>query len=448
MAARWQPRLEQLAREFEVPGASLAVWHRGTLETAACGVVNLDTGVATTPDTLFQIGSITKLLTGMLTLQLVEAGRVEVDKPIREYVADFALADGDAAASITVRQLLCHTSGIDGDYFENTGTGEDKLTRYVDACRLLPMLHAPGECFSYCNVGFNLLGRMVELARGTTWESALGRQLLRALGAHSFVRYPHETPRYRVAIGHVRPDTSKPWSVSPIAYLPLATAPAGSVVYAAASDLVLLARTVLDDGIAPSGERVLSANSLAAMLDPQIALPSGGLADADAFGLAFMLFDWNGTRVVGHDGATIGQNAYLRIVPGQDTAVALFANGGYPAELSHALFGEIFARLIDVAVPPRPVPQALAFEPRDYCGVFEKLSQRITVNVSDSGLIAELKGLRYGAPPRRFALQPFERDAFVGRADDSPTPATFRYVTLGNGRRVVSFGGRVHPEMG
>jgi CubicO group peptidase (beta-lactamase class C family) len=46
MAARWQPRLEQLAREFEVPGASLAVWHRGTLETAACGVVNLDTGVA------------------------------------------------------------------------------------------------------------------------------------------------------------------------------------------------------------------------------------------------------------------------------------------------------------------------------------------------------------------------------------------------------------------
>ena len=380
----------------------------------------------------------------MLSLQLVEGGRVELDRPVRQYIEDFALVDAEAAASITVRQLLCHTSGVDGDYFENTGTGEDKLARYVDACRLLPMLHAPGECFSYCNVGFNLLGRIVELARGTTWESALGRYLLRALGAHSFVRYPHETPRYRVAIGHTRPDPSRPWTASPVAYLPLASAPAGSVVYAAASDLVLLARTVLRSGVAPSGQRVLSADSLAAMLDAQITLPGGALADA--FGLAFMLFDWDGTRVVGHDGATIGQNAYLRIVPGRDTAVALLANGGYPAELSHALFGEVFERLIDVAVPPRPVPQALAIEARDYCGVFEKLSQRITVSQSGDGLVAHLGGLRYGAPPRRFKLQPFEHDAFVGSADDSPTPTTFRYTTLRGGRRAVTFGGRMHPE--
>jgi len=147
MAAGWQARLDALAREYEVPGASLAVWHNGVLATAATGVINLTTGVETTVDAVFQIGSITKLLTGTLTLQLVEEDRVGLDDPLKRHLPDFALLSREAAQSITLRHLLSHTSGIDGDFFESTGTGEDKLSRYVDACRLLPLLHGPGELF-------------------------------------------------------------------------------------------------------------------------------------------------------------------------------------------------------------------------------------------------------------------------------------------------------------
>ena len=113
--------------------------------------------------------------------------------------------------------MLTHTSGIDGDFFENTGLGEDKLARYVDACRVLPTLHPPGELFSYCNVGFNLLGRIVELHRGTTWETALGQiRLTSRLGDEfSFVRYPHDTPKYRTAIGHVRAKPTDALSMAP-----------------------------------------------------------------------------------------------------------------------------------------------------------------------------------------------------------------------------------------
>src|SRR4030095_6795274 len=155
MVARWQTRLDTLAEQYDVPGASLAGVHNGVLETAATGVINRNTGVETTPDAIFQIGSITKLLTGTLTLQLVEEGEVALDDPLQRHLPGFMLLSRDAAQSITLRHLLSHTSGIDGDFFERTGTGEDKLARYADACRLLPLLHDPGELFSYCNVGFN-----------------------------------------------------------------------------------------------------------------------------------------------------------------------------------------------------------------------------------------------------------------------------------------------------
>ena len=145
MSVRWQARLDALAREFEVPGASLAIWHKGRLTTCATGVINANTAVAATPAAIFQIGSITKLLTATLMMQLVEEGRLRLDDPVRRHLPDFALQSVDAARAITIRQLLTHTSGIDGDFFESTGLGEDKLARYVDACRVLPSLYPPGE---------------------------------------------------------------------------------------------------------------------------------------------------------------------------------------------------------------------------------------------------------------------------------------------------------------
>jgi CubicO group peptidase (beta-lactamase class C family) len=292
MTARWQTRLDTLAREYDVPGASLAVWHRGVLDTAATGLVNRNTGVAATPDAVFQIGSITKLLTGTLTLQLIEEGRVALDDPLQRHLPDFMLLSREAAQSITLRQLLSHTSGIDGDFFDSTGVGEDKIARYVDACRLLPLLHEPGERFSYCNAGFNLLGRLIEVQRGMTWEAALQRSLLARLGPNTFVRYPHETPKYRTAIGHIRRTQAEPFTMSDVAHLALASAPAGSVLYASATDLIRFARTIIDRGTSPAGEEILTPGSVEQMLESQVTLPTG--CSTDAFGLPFMVFDWNG----------------------------------------------------------------------------------------------------------------------------------------------------------
>ena len=149
------------------------------------------------------------------------------------------------------------------------------------------------------------------------------------------------------------------------------------------------------------------------MLTPQVRLPSGSLADA--FGLAFMLFDWDHVRVVGHDGATTGQNAYLRIVPGRGTAVALLTNGGFPAELFHALFGEIFTRV--ARHPAHAAPQRSRSARRFARSVLRRVREAVAAHYGarrHDQLIATVEGNRYPAPPQTYRLRSAAQDTFVG----------------------------------
>ena len=148
-----QDRLDALARQHGVPGAALAIGFGGELLDFATGVINVNTGVATTPDSVFQIGSNTKLFTTTLIMQLVDAGDIELDQPVRRYLADFALANRAAADQITVRQLLTHTSGIQGDYFKGFGRGDEAIERLVASLVDIDLVHPPGELWSYCNTG-------------------------------------------------------------------------------------------------------------------------------------------------------------------------------------------------------------------------------------------------------------------------------------------------------
>src|SRR6185437_6389964 len=150
------------AERYRVPGAALAIRRGDDVVEVATGVVNKATGVETTTDSVFQIGSITKVFTTTLMMQLVDEGRVKLDEPVCTYLPEFLLANIGYAKAITVRHLLTHTSGMDGDYFRDTGRGADAVDRYVYSLGALPSLHAPGEMWSYCNSGFAVAGRIIE----------------------------------------------------------------------------------------------------------------------------------------------------------------------------------------------------------------------------------------------------------------------------------------------
>src|SRR6266851_1627710 len=130
-AANWTTRLRDLASGARVPGATLAIWSDGQEVLAAYGVLNFATQVPVTTDSLFQVGSITKIWTATMIMQLIDEGLLSLDTTVSEALPGTRLGAGDVGDQVTVRHLLTHTSGIDGDIFTDTGRGDDCVERYV-----------------------------------------------------------------------------------------------------------------------------------------------------------------------------------------------------------------------------------------------------------------------------------------------------------------------------
>ncbi|MEK7861780.1 MAG: serine hydrolase domain-containing protein, partial [Chloroflexota bacterium] len=315
-------RLDTLIRDgmerHHVPGVAVGIWHDGKEDVAGWGVTNVDHPLAVDGDTLFQIASVTKTITGTVIMRLVEQGKISLDATVRTYLPSFALKDADAAARATVRHLVTHTGGWLGDCFADFGNGDDALQRYVDAMVELEQLTPMGEIWHYSNSSFALLGRIIEVATGMTYERATRELLFTPLGMDHSVFSAGEAIVHRTSVGHQVID-EKPRVVRPWAF-PRAATPIGGVV-STVRDLLRYARFHLGDGTAPDGTRLLSKENLELMRTP--------LADADLdrkVGVAWFLRDAQGLRLQYHGGVAIGQQGVLMIAPGRSSAIAVQTN--------------------------------------------------------------------------------------------------------------------------
>ncbi|MGJ3190363.1 serine hydrolase domain-containing protein [Paenarthrobacter sp. FR1] len=348
-------RLPSLLAEHQVPGAAVAVSVRGEVVDAAAGILSKNTGVEATVDSLFQVGSITKLWTATLIMQLVDEGTLDLDVPVRRYLPEFRLMDESAAASITTRQLLSHTAGFEGDIFTDTGQGDDAIAKLVDLFADVPQLFAPGEMFSYNNAGYVVLGRIVEVLRGKSYDECMREYLFTPLQLTHAANGPYEAILYRTAVGHILNEDGGEPEPSPIWALSRSTAPVGSMLNMRPRDLLKFAQMHMDAGRGPAGQQILSAKSAAAMLEPQVKLPDLGWM-GESWGLGFSLFDYDGGTVVGHDGGTIGQTAFLRICPEKDVSIALFCNGGDPLAVFTEIAKHALGEFAGITLPQLPVP--------------------------------------------------------------------------------------------
>lgn len=350
-----EERLPALLAEHHVPAASVGLLYQGEVFTFASGVLNKNTRVEADTDSVFQIGSITKVWTTSLIMQLVDEGKLDIDARVRDVVPEFVIADDASADIITVRMLLSHVAGFEGDFFTDTGAGDDCVAKYLETLSDVPQLFAPGEQFSYNNAAFVVLGRIIEVLRGTTYNQALREHLATPLGLTHLSTGPSEAIMHRAALGHIPTEGSDEPVPAPVWNLAYSNAPAGAMLAMTARDLLAFAKMHIDGGTAADGTRVLSAESVAAMQTPQVTLPNLGLM-GDQWGLGWELFNWDGGKVVGHDGGTIGQNAFLRIAPGSGLALTLLTNGGATISLYQTLFTHVFAELAGITVPSLPSP--------------------------------------------------------------------------------------------
>lgn len=424
--------LDDAIARHRVPGASVAVLADGAVHEAAVGVLSKATGVEATPDSVFQIGSITKAYTATLVMQLVDDGKVALDDPVQAILPEFRVADPVVSRDVTIRHLLSHTSGIDGDFFEDTGRGDDCLEKFIAACAGLGQTHALGATMSYCNTGYKILGRIVEVVTGLVWDQALRERLVQPLGLPDTVTLPEEAILRRAAVGHIAAPDGGESTPSPQWMLWRTSGPAG-LICATARDVIAFLQCHLAGGVTPDGTRVLSAASVAAMQERQVTVPDRWTL-GDAWGLGWILLGWDGRRLFGHDGNTLGQAAFSRVLPDAGRAVAVLTNGGDASALSRDVATAVFGAA-GVTVPRRPEPPAVApdLDLAPYLGRYERLSVTFDLQRRDSGgleTVYEVHGpLReLSAQPRLvLPITPVDRELFLAYLPgaEQPSPMVF-----------------------
>jgi len=441
--------LPALIAEAHVPAASVGILAGGEVFTAAAGVLNKNTGVEADEDSVFQIGSITKTWTATLIMQLVDEGLLDLDAPVRETVPDFAIGDDRAASTITTRQLLSHVSGFEGDLFNDTGVGDDAVEKYLATIADAPQLFAPGERFSYNNAAFVVLGRIIEVLRGQTYDQALHAHLARPLGLTHVATDASQAIMFRAALGHVPSEEGGEPVPAPVWNLVRSNAPAGSMLAMTPRDLLGFAGMHIAGGVAPDGTRILSAQSVAAMQERHVDLPDLGVL-GNAWGLGWEIFDWAGGPVYGHDGGTIGQNAFLRFVPSAGVAVVLLTNGGDTVDLYYRLFSKVLSALAGVDMTPLPVlPESpVDVDLNRILGTYSSSVSDSTVSVDDEGriwLTRTMKGIfaELGPAPAPVELVGWSGDSLLPRKQEHGMRMPHAFVgDDGSGRALYLHTGR------
>lgn len=433
---------------LRVPGVSVAAYHRGCEYSAGFGITSVENPLPVTPDTLFQVGSISKTFTGTLLMRLVDQGRLDLDLPVRTYLPELRLADRSVAARVTTRHLLTHVGGWVGDYFNDFGNGDDALASMVASLVRLPQVTPLGKIWSYNNAGFNIAARLVEVLTCKSYEQAAQELLLDPLGLHMTFFFPSDILiTHRFVAGHHRAGrnirVSRPWAIG------RAGAGVGGVV-STVRDLLTYARFHMGDGRSEDGRRLLKQKTLAAMR-----LPQADAGDRGKIGITWFIRQAGGLAVFSHGGATHGQQAGFYFIPQAGFALAILTNSDDGGVLTDNALKWALDIYFDVALPqPRPI-QTPAWRLKEFAGHYElPLSAFDLKTVKGQLVLHDIP--RWGfptpdsppgepMPPIRFAF--FDTDQVIG-LDEPMKGACGDFFRDANGRlRYFRLGGRVHKKV-
>lgn len=447
--AGWATRLRELAVQARVPGAALGIWVDGTEILAACGILNAATGIAATAESLFQIGSITKVWTATMIMQLIAEERLSLSTTIAQVLPGVRIGPNDISANVTICHLLSHTSGIEGDILTDTGRGDDCIERYVAELTQAASVCPPGASFSYCNSGFVLLGRVIEVLDGRSWDESVRERLTVPLGLTRTFTLPEQAIPHRTANGHrAEGDPVRVWN------LPRAVGPACAIT-TTVHDLLTFARFHLDRGYASDGRRLLSESSVLAMRQPRAMIPDFAAPGAAA-GLGWLLNCWDGRAIIGHDGSTIGQTAYLRIDPQAHVAACLLTNSEQSRSMCTELFAEVFREYAGIRIPGDPQPAGVPPAPdlERHAGRYERAARRFDVSIQADRLhvvatpIDSFTAL-IEQDPEEFSLYQADSSGvnFVYRSSDEEPWNQLSFGQLGDQTSYLFLGRRIAPRV-
>ncbi|HXA61434.1 MAG TPA: serine hydrolase domain-containing protein [Streptosporangiaceae bacterium] len=438
----WHARLGELVREHKVPGAALAFHHQGKVHEFAAGTLNLDTGVEATPDSLFQIGSITKVLTATQIMLLDRGGQLSLDTTVAELLPGFSVADPAVSKEVTVRHLLSHTSGIDGDLLHDGGRGDDCIEKYVAACAELPQVAPLATTHSYCNAGYVILGRIIERLTGQVWDTALRQQIIDPLGLRHTWTLPEDVLRFRAATGHLA-EPDGPLRTTPTWGMMRSLGPS-MLLCASAADVVRFSLSHLEGGLFHFPE----------MWRPQVNVPNPHTYGPH-WGLGWTLDSLDGLPLLRHAGNTVGQAAMLWMVPEIQAVACLLTNTGFGREggLQQAVFTELSQQMYGLTARPllEPPQTPVTVDLHRHTGVYERLGTRIVLTERDGNLHFHMDShtpVSQYFEPVEMTLIPVDADTFVGRRPGEGAWSSLVFFTLPDGTPCLHYSIRATPKVG
>ena len=348
----------------ELPALSIAlvddqqvVWAKGF------GFADPKRKVPATAETVYRVGSVSKLFTDIAVMQLVEQGKVDLDAPITRYLPNFRPRNPFPKA-ITLRQLMSHRSGLVreppvGNYFETT---EPPLARTIASLNETELVYAPEFRTKYSNAAIATVGYVLERTQGEPFAKYLKRAVLDPLGLErsSFERTPEITK-----------DLAKAymWTIDGRVFeaptFELGMSPAGSM-YTTVTDMGRFMSALFAGGRGTKGQ-MLKPSSIGEMWTPQFAPPG----QKTGYGIGFGIGEFEGHRTVGHGGAIYGFATTLKAMPDDKLGVVVVTTKDSANAVTNRI-ADLSLRAMLASRQGKPTPQ-----PEITAAVDPQLARRI-----------------------------------------------------------------------
>jgi CubicO group peptidase (beta-lactamase class C family) len=433
--------IEAETARLNIPSLSIAlvdgrdiVWQRGF------GVQNAAEGIPSSENTVYRVGSITKMVTATAVAQAAERGLVDLDAPITDYIPELVFEDPfDSKQAITLRHLLAHRAGIlrespVGNYFDTSFPGIEKSVRSIIGTELI---HPVGSTTKYSNMGCPIAALALERVTGVPFAEYMQNNILDPIGmSSSAFLHDEDVVRANLADAFM---VGFDGSYFPAPVFDLGDLAAGNL-YSTVGDLSRFIMMFFDGGMA-GDTRILSSEMVAEMMTPQFPEDGGGLT----YGIGFLLGDLDGRRLVMHSGGIYGFTAVFAALPDDELAVVMLVDVDFAYGPRIKITTQALRLMLDkrTGAGVEPLPEVVdlsASELEVFVGKYLSEGRPAFVFVEDGVLNAQIDGVTT-------IYRPLSDGSFI--ADGRRVYGASLTFTRGEGGVVVGLeaGGRAYERV-
>ena len=370
-----------------IPGAAVAVIVGDKVVYAkGFGITSVEGGPNVSSETLFRIGSTTKMFTAAAVVELHSRGRVRLDAPVSEYIPDLS----PQVSKLTAHQLMSQSSGL-RDFASPVVSDDDSaLAKNVLGWKDDVFFTDPGKIYSYSSANYWLAGLVVERVHGKAYSDAMAELILRPLGMTRTTLRPGEAMTYPLALGHAVANGNVS-VVRPIDNN-VAKFPGGSI-YSSVAELSRFAIAMLNGGMI-DGKRALSPAVVENLQKPQFYLPGD---DNVFYGYGLLGYDVRGVKTVSHGGVSRGYGSTIAFAPEHKFAVIVLTNSnGQTLPKTRQKSLEMFLPLKPDATASAADASVTDDEIKRFAGTYAHAPQRWEIGSRDGKLFIKADGKEFG----------------------------------------------------